>query len=286
MKVGIDSYCFHRFFGEVYPEQEKPSKQMTVEDFLKRANELEVDGVSLQTCFLPRFDKEYLSELKGMLDEYQFDRVWAWGHPTGLDGGRNMEHYEDMLRNIEYAKEVGARVMRVAGSDWSFRFEPKQPMIEMQSKLFSDAAKIAKRYDVKLADENHIEFNSNEMLTLVNNVNSPYFGITFDTGNFIRLLDDPVQSMEKLAKHVYATHIKDVKPQKGAPVNEWYFFSSTPSGEGVVDIQKIAQLLKDNGYEGFLAIEVDFLHSDYNNDEDSAVAASVKEMRRIISSLK
>ena len=30
MKIGIDSYCFHRFFGEVYPEQPAPPKQMTM----------------------------------------------------------------------------------------------------------------------------------------------------------------------------------------------------------------------------------------------------------------
>ena len=27
MKVGIDSYCYHRFFGEVYPDQKEPAKE-------------------------------------------------------------------------------------------------------------------------------------------------------------------------------------------------------------------------------------------------------------------
>jgi len=46
MKIGIDSYCYHRFFGEVYPQQKAP-RPMSLEDFLRRARELEVDGVSL-----------------------------------------------------------------------------------------------------------------------------------------------------------------------------------------------------------------------------------------------
>ncbi len=53
LKVGIDSYCFHRFFGEVYPEQEEPPFQMTLEDFIEFCRELDVDGVSaasLETC--------------------------------------------------------------------------------------------------------------------------------------------------------------------------------------------------------------------------------------------
>jgi len=34
------------------------------------------------------------------------------------------------------------------------------------------------------------------------------------------------------------------------------------------------------GYEGFLAVEIDFLHPDYNNDEHAAVRQSVAELRR------
>ena len=79
LKVGIDNYSYHRFFGEVYPQQEPPDKQMTTEDFLKRAKELAVDGVSLESCFIKSFDPGYLAELKNSLDDYGFDRVWAWG---------------------------------------------------------------------------------------------------------------------------------------------------------------------------------------------------------------
>jgi sugar phosphate isomerase/epimerase len=286
MKVGIDSYCYHRFFGDVYPQQEKPPKDMTFEDFINRAVALEVDGVSLESCFLPSFDNAYLSEIKGMLDEHNLDRVYAWGHPDGLEGGKNEKACEEMIQHIEYADAIGAKVMRVVGSSLMFRFEPHGLQIETLSRMFSDAVKVAQQHDIKLADENHIDFDADEMLTLINNVNSSYFGINFDTGNFLRVLDDPIQGMEKLAKHVFATHIKDLKPQKGVPVNEWFFFSSTPIGEGLVDNRKLAQILKNNDYEGFLAVEIDFLHPDYNNDEDKAVAESIKELKRIASSLE
>jgi sugar phosphate isomerase/epimerase len=281
MKVGIDSYCYHRFFGEVYPQQRKPSKEMTLEGFLKRAKELGVDGVSLESCFFPRFDGSYLSTVKGLLDEYKLDRVFAWGHPDGLEGGKNQKAYDDMVRSIDYAAAIGAKVMRVVGSSLMFRFEPHGPQIERLSRMFSDAVKIAAKHGIKLADENHIDFNPEEMLEIVRNVNSPHFGVNFDTGNFMRVLSDPVKGMEKLAKHVFATHIKDLKPRKGASVDDWFFFSCTPVGDGLVDNQKLAQLLKNAGYEGFLAVEIDFLHPDYKEDEDKAVAASIKELRRI-----
>lgn len=285
MKIGIDSYCYHRFFGEVYPEQEPPPKQMSMEDFLTRAKELGVDGVSLESCFFPSFDASYLADLKATLDGYGLDRVFAWGHPDGLEGGRNEQALKEMIAGFEYAQAIGADVMRVVGSSLMFRNEPHGPQIERLTKMFREAVKVAEDYGIKMADENHIDFTADEMVQLLDSVGSPYLGINFDTGNFLRLLDDPIAGMKKLAPYTYATHIKDLKPQKGVSPREWYFFSSTPVGDGLIDNRKLAQMLKEAGYEGFLAVEIDFLHPDYNNDEDAAVEQSVKELKRIASSL-
>jgi sugar phosphate isomerase/epimerase len=282
MKVGIDSYCYHRFFGEVYPQQVKPPKRMTLEDFIRRSSELGVDGVSLESCFIDRFDQSYLSEVKGLLDERQLDRVFAWGHPDGLEGGKNEKMFDDMMKSIGYAEAIGAKVMRVVGSSLMFRFESHEAQIERLSRMFSTAAKEVEKRGIMMAVENHIDFNSDEILRILSNVGSPNMGINFDTGNFVRVLDDPVKAMEKLVKHVFATHIKDLRIQKGVPVNEWYFFSCTPVGDGgIVDNQKIGQLLEDNGFEGFMAVEIDFLHPDFKADEDKAVARSIKELKRI-----
>jgi sugar phosphate isomerase/epimerase len=286
MKVGIDSYCYHRFFGEVYPEQTAPSKSMTLEDFLRRAKELEVDGVSLESCFIPRFDDDYLKSIGALLDSWGMERVYAWGHPDGLEGGKNEAAYEEMIASFERAAAIGAGTMRVVGSSLQFRFEPHGPQIERLSKMFSDAVKVAEKHDIRMAVENHIDFDADEMLELVTNVNSPYLGVNFDTGNFLRVLDDPVEGMEKLAEHVYATHVKDLLPRKGVSVKAWYFFSSVPVGEGLVDNRRLARILKDAGYDGVLAVETDFLHPDYGDDEDAAVARSVAELKKIAAELE
>jgi 3-oxoisoapionate decarboxylase len=286
MKIGIDSYCYHRFFGEVYAQQQPPSRSMTLEDFLRRANELEVDGVSLESCFFPRFHRDYLSDIKKALDGYGLDRVYAWGHPDGLEGGTNHQAFDEMVASIERARAIGADVMRVVGSSLMFRKQPHEPQLERLTRMFSDAVPVAEKYGVRMAVENHIDFTADEMLTLVTAVNSPYLGINFDTGNFVRLLDDPIKGMEKLAKYVYATHIKDLKPQKGVAADEWYFFSSTPVGNGIVDNMELVRLLARTGYKGFLAVEIDFLHPDYLGDEDRAVAKSVQELKRITAALE
>ncbi|MCC6859114.1 MAG: sugar phosphate isomerase/epimerase [Bryobacterales bacterium] len=281
MKIGIDSYCYHRFFGEVYPQQPPPPKRMTLEDFLERAHELGVEGVSLESCFFPDTSPAYLDGVRKQLEPWGVEPVYAWGHPDGLEGGTNPEAFRDMLDNFERAARIGARVMRVVGSSLRFRKQPHEPQIDRLVRLFRETVRTAEACGIRLAVENHIDFTSAEMASLLERVDSPWLGINFDTGNFLRLLDDPVKGMRTLAPRVYATHIKDLKVQRGVPADEWYFFSSTPVGDGLVDNAALFEMLAAVNYRGVLAVEMDFLHPDYGWDEDAAVARSVAELRRL-----
>ena len=286
MKIGIDSYCYHRLFGEVYPGQEEPKKKMTMDGFLDRAKELEVDGVSLESCFFPSFDEGYLKDLRTKLDAYGFDRVYAWGHPDGLERGKNPEAFKDMCDSIPRAKLLGADVMRVCGSSLMFRHEPHGPQIEALAAQFKEAMRIADEYGIKIANENHIDYTADEMLELIERVDNPNYGINFDTGNFLRLLDDPIAGMEKLAPYVFATHIKDLQINLSAKPTDWFFFSTVPVGKGMIDNLKLAQMLKKANYKGFLAVEMDMPHPDWAGCEDEAVGISVKALRDIGGRLK
>lgn len=281
MKVGIDSYCFHRFFGEVYPHQRRPSQSITLEAFIEFAAGLGVDGVSLESCFIPSLSSSYLAGVKSLLDAHHLDRVYAWGHPDGLEGGTNEAAYEDMIRSFDHAAALGAKVMRVVGSSLRFRNEPHAPQLERLHQMFLKAVPVAEQYGIRMAVENHIDFNGREMLSLLRSVDSPFLGINFDTGNFVRLLDDPLQAMDALAPYTYATHIKDLKVQRGIPANEWYFFSSAPVGDGVVDNASLIEKLRHAGFNGILAVEIDSLHPDYGDDEFAVVAGSIRELRRL-----
>jgi sugar phosphate isomerase/epimerase len=280
MKIGIDSYCYHRYFGEAYPQQKPAPRRMTLEEFLLRARELRVDGVSLESCYINQ-DLGYLRDVRSMLDEYRLDRVWAWGHRDGLEAGTSRAAYEQMIRNLDCAEAIGATVMRVVGSSRKFRHEAHGPQLERLASMFCEAVPAARDKGIRLAVENHIDYNSDEILRLIQAVDSPWLGVNFDTGNFVRMLDDPIKGMEKLAPHVYATHVKDLKVRKGVAADEWFFFSSVPVGEGLVDNGKLASMLRGAGYEGFLAVEIDFLHPDYGDDEDAVVVKSLEALRRL-----
>ena len=156
-------------------------------------------------------------------------------------------------------------------------------MLDTLTRMFQNAMPTAVSKGIKLADDVITSYSihytklydsSEEMLRLIHQVNSPNFGINFDTGNFMRVLDDPVEGMKKLAPYTFSTHVKDLKPQANCGVGSWHFFACTPTGEGLVDNLKLAQILKEADYKGFLAMEIDYLHEDYRNgwsDDDEVV---------------
>ena len=277
LKIGIDSYCYHRYFGEVYPFQKDPGRRWNTSDFVRRAADLKVEGVSLETCFFSGLDEGYLRDLRSSLDQHGLDRVVAWGHPDGLEGGKNLEALSDLVKHIGVAKNLGAKVMRIIGSSLRFRDEAHGPQLERLAAMLKEAVLVAEDEDIILAIENHIDFTASEILTLIDQVGSKFFGVNFDTGNALRLFEDPVEEARLLAPFIHATHIKDVSPRRGGSPREWNFWESVPAGKGVVDIAGVMQVLKNQGYQGTLCVEVDCLRPDW--EEDEAVQMSVKYLR-------
>jgi sugar phosphate isomerase/epimerase len=278
MKVGIDSYCYHRYFGEVYDNQQDPRRRLSYEDFLHRAVALKVDGVSLETCFFDSFEDRYLRRLKEIIDEGKLEVVVAWGHPKGFEGGKKPEAIDEMQAMFRVCHALDAQVMRVVGSSLDYRNDPHEPQLKALAKIFKNGAKMAEDEGIRLAVENHFDFTTDEFMDLISQVNSPYFGMTFDTGNALRIGDDPVESVQLMAEHIFATHTKDVAPLYGVSPKEWYFFACTPVGQGIIDMPALVDALLSGGYQGLFAIELDYMDPKYK-DEDWAVEESVKYLQ-------
>jgi sugar phosphate isomerase/epimerase len=280
MKVAIDSYCYHRYFGEAYPGLQQPAgRTLTVWDFLRRARRLGVAGVSLESCFLPD-DDDFFRRLRDALDAHGFDRVWAWGHPDGLRSGTDRRAARDLVRHLAHAHALGAPVMRIVGGNRRTRpasfAAHKRRLVGMLKGLLP----AARDHGVVLALENHIDLTADEMVDVVTTLDSPWLGVCLDTGNNLRLHEDPVAVAEKLAPFARATHVKDVGTRPGDP-KEFAFWPSVPLGRGLVDLGRVIGFLRKARYGGLLAIEVDYLHPDYG-EEDRAVAASVKYLKGLL----
>jgi sugar phosphate isomerase/epimerase len=278
MKIGIDSYCYHPYFGEIMPGETLPP-QRSLEDFLNTSIKLKVNGVSLETIFMPSFEESYLNKIRDIIKKNNFDVVVAWGHPIGFDGGANRNALKDMYKQFKTCKILGTDVMRIVGSHEGWRFKPHLPQIKALSKILKEASKNAEENGIKMAMENHLDFTTDEMQMIMENVDSKYLGINYDTGNVLRIGDDPVESAKQLSKYIYAVHLKDIEPVFGANPKTWNFFASMPVGSGIIDIASVIKVLEKARYKGFYAIEIDYLHPKYNKDIDGALVKSVEYLR-------
>jgi sugar phosphate isomerase/epimerase len=280
MKVGIDSYCYHRYFGEIYPDQTDPGVRWTFHDFVRRAAELGVDGVSLESCFFESLEPSYLAEIKAALDEKGLERVLAWGHPDGLEAGRSEKAWREMNSLIPKAPLMGAGIMRIVASSLMFRNEPHGPQLDAIVRMLRESVKIAEAHGVVLAIENHIDYTSQEIVEILQRVGSDALKVNFDTGNTLRMMEDPVAAARRLGLYTVATHTKDVDACRHVRPEEWYFFSSVPVGTGLIDMPGVVRALAASGYQGVLAVESD--HHKDNQDEDALVATSIAYLKNLL----
>ena len=89
----------------------------------------------------------------------------------------------------------------------------------------------------------HLWFNlaaaADGLLRIVNAVDSPWLGVTMDTGNF---LEDPYDRLEKIAPKAVYVH---AKTYYGGGI--WYALD--------LDYDRIARLLRQNNYHGYVSLE-------------------------------
>ena len=86
MKLGIDSYSFHRFFGETTRWEMASEVQWSLIDFLEFVAGTTLTDASLQTCYLgdPKdFDVAMVNSWQKQTGK---EIVFTWGHPAGLNG--------------------------------------------------------------------------------------------------------------------------------------------------------------------------------------------------------
>jgi len=242
-----------------------------------------LEGDRVGTHLFESLEPGYLGEIKTALDDEGLDRVLAWGHPDGLEAGRNRAAWQEMNSLIPKARLMGADIMRIVASSLQFRHEPHGPQIDAVVRMLKESVRIAADQGVVLAIENHIDYTSAEILEILQRVDSPVLKVNLDTGNTLRMMEDPVAAARRLGPFTVATHTKDVDACRHVRPEEWYFFSSVPVGTGLIDMPGVARALKDCGYQGGLAVESD--HHKDNQDEDQLVARSVAYLKQLVAQL-
>jgi hypothetical protein len=132
MQVGIDSYSYHRRYGETRPGETPFADPwpLGAEPVIDHALALGADVLFLETCYLPEPDvlRDEGASRSALTIRFSWGHPWPSGQHHGLDGGRSWGAEQDLARWIDAAAGFGHDVLRITGGSPASRGdEPAQP---------------------------------------------------------------------------------------------------------------------------------------------------------------
>jgi sugar phosphate isomerase/epimerase len=164
---------------------------------------------------LENFEAPYLAEVRARARDKGVDLLLgSWSIcPTSKAFRSNYGTAEEHLRlGLRLAKGLGSPVFRcVLGTREDRRTDGGiERRIEDTVKVCQAVRSLALDLGVKIAIENHAgDLQAWELVTLVEAAGRDYVGVTYDSGNVTWTLEDPLDSLERLAPYILCTHIRD-----------------------------------------------------------------------------
>ena len=284
MQVGIDSYSYHRRYGELRAGEVSPGVEpwpLVPSPALRHAASVRAQVIFLETCYLPEpeaIDGAMLAEAGADL------RVgFSWGHPWpsgrfhGLDGGRFYGAEQELGRWIEAASRLGHDLLRITGGSPASRGdEPADVLVERLVGPVRRAADHAADRGIRLAIENHGDLRAADILALMDAVDRPRtLGVCLDNVNLIRVGDDIADGTRALAPWTLLVQLKD--HEAGDPTI-WGGPVCTALGEGIADLAGTMAILTGAGFDGPVCVELASLGGS-NVDELAMIERSVAWLR-------
>ena len=234
MRVGLDTFSYGLALGGNKYKLQRP--RMTIRQLVERAHAVGAEGFILIRGFVrdpDHWGPEFLDAIRSRADELGMYLELGMGTPESLVGA------------IDDAVRLGTSIVRAFVAPWvggdrrAYKGNWQQMIERAVARLRSIAPKAAD-HDVRIGLENHLDLTAEELLEVVERVDSPQVGVCLDTGNPLGMMEDPLETARKLAPHVVTTHLKDWKlgwTRRG------YQFAACRMGEGVVGNAGIIRLL-------------------------------------------
>ena len=266
VRFGIDSFSFHRFFGENSKWEVPADRNWSTKDFIDFARKHHLDLITLQTAYLDLSDEQTLAEIKRWKSEKENYLAFTWGHPNGFDGGKNLDAFKSATQWLERSAEFELEQMRIVfGNHFNFDEAPRIRMERLGAHL-ELLVQRARQLGVRLSVENHADFNVPVLLEMINGIDDQFLGLCLDLGNSFRVGDDVDQLMESIdTSRIFMIQAKEIDQMPdnvpGSPIGWW---PTVNFGTGKIKIAKRVNRLIQRGFTGPIAIELSNLGAGLN----------------------
>ena len=189
--------------------------------------------------------------------------VSASNHFTTPDDDRLKKEIAKVKQWADIAAYLGAPVLRCFAGSGQELAEPK--IFDRTAAALKECADYCRdNYGIVLAMENHGGTSAEQILGLLKAVNSDWFRLTLDTGNFS---EDPYGSIRKAAPLAVFVHAKtyDIDEQ---------------GNDKRLDYNRIFRIFREISYRGFFSLEYEG-----QADEELMIPKSVALLKRLNASV-
>ncbi len=272
MKKSICHYSFHRTWQ---------SEQWSCDDLADTVRDLGVEGIDYHVGFLG--DREGAAdriraalartglELSGLSMSNDFNQE----EPAALDA-----QIDSVRQWLRVAAEVEAPVSRIFGGHIDDRSNAAQLATGFDRILhgLGEVVREAERLGVVLALENHggLPCTGEEQVDVIRKIGSKHLQATIDVGNYMQGRQEAHDGTAAAASCAAYIHFKDFHRTNDRDAPAWDIVPCIV-GRGDIDHAKCLDVLRQSGYDGFVALE-------YEGPEDEriGVAESVAFMNRVM----
>ncbi len=192
-----------------------------------------------------------------------------------------LEEVEREFRNqLSYLKTMGAKIIGVSEQSHSVQgmvdtpiFGHKYVMNDKEWEVFCKGlnrlGKIAKEeYGISLTFHHHmgtVVQDEAEVDRMMENTDSEYVSLLFDTGHFAYCGVSPLKMVKKYTGRIKHVHLKDIRKEvvEKVKAENLSFLDGvrlgtfTVPGDGCIDFDPIFKVLEVSGYEGYMLVEAE-----------------------------
>ena len=247
---------------------------MTLFEWIEMAATLGVEGLEFYTGFL-NDDEGFLREVKDCLEKHELRMPMLCCSPDFTQPDPELLHaeIEREKRMIELTAFFGGRFCRVLSGQ-------RRPGLSREAgvtqvvRVLKSLLPFAEKHDVVLTMENHYKDNywqypefaqkMDIFIEIVEQIDSPWFGVNYDPSNTILAGEDPIELLKKIKHHVVSMHasdryltsgtIEDLRKEEDS-VGYASRLAHGVIGKGINDYDAIFSTLSEVGFNSWISIE-------------------------------
>ncbi|MCD6365459.1 MAG: sugar phosphate isomerase/epimerase [Planctomycetes bacterium] len=272
MKLAIDSFSYHLHMGKHWF---RPATPRDLRWYCDASRKLGADGLHIDPAHI-----DLTRDSKWLAD-------YAAAHGLYMKLGASGTSPEQLAAPLATAERIGSPLLRtfIGGSCADGR-EATAARARAARDALARSAELAEKHGVVIAVEDHGDVFLEDMLVLLE-VDSPFLGVCYDSGNFAAVGDDPVWALQAVVDRIVCTHLKDMCPGErfpdaksfGLPGKEFHFCAL---GDGELPLERIVSILRSAHGDGMhITIEI---HSAYRRSlsEEQLLAFEADNVARSV----